>query len=173
MAQWRVEHSSSSHASLHLNEYLWYCFSIVFILLCLSTWKYFGESLEMKEQVCLSPGVVQEIKENPKQLHRKLISLQLFHLKICCLSYAHAILCMLPSWHTTNKKLPKRCSCGSDHYEGSLHHFLHYLHQCLLVTVIGNWKVAIFGYWVQNADMTWQQLPTPFCHQLWCSVAHL
>lgn len=173
MAQWRVEHSSSSHASLHLNEYLWYCFSIVFILLCLSTWKYFGESLEMKEQVCLSPGVVQEIKENPKQLHRKLISLQSFHLKICCLSYAHAILCMLPSWHTTNKKLPKRCSCGSDHYAGSLHHFLHYLHQCLLVTVIGNWKVAIFGYWVQNADMTWQQLPTPFCHQLWCSVAHL
>jgi len=173
MAQWRVEHSSSSHASLHLNEYLWYCFSIVFILLCLSTWKYFGESLEMKEQVCLSPGVLQEIKENPKQLHRKLISLQSFHLKICCLSYAHAILCMLPSWHTTNKKLPKRCSCGSDHYKGSLHHFLHYLHQCLLVTVIGNWKVAIFGYWVQNADMTWQQLPTPFCHQLWCSVAHL
>lgn len=152
---------------------MWYCLFIVFILLCLSTWKYFGESLEMKEQVCLSPGVVQEIKENPKQLHRMLISLQLFHLKICCLSYAHAILCMLPSWHTTNKKLPKRCSCGSDHYAGSLHHFLHYLHQCLLVTVIGNWKVAIFGYWVQNADMTWQQLPTPFCHQLWCSVAHL
>lgn len=158
------------------SSFEWVCGIAFSLSLYCCAWvlrKYFGESLEVKEQVCLSPGVVQEIKENPKQLHRKLISLQLFHLKICCLSYSHAILCMLPSWHTTNKKLPKRCSCGSDHYAGSLHHFLHYLHQCLLVTVIGNWKVAIFGYWVQNADMTWQQLPTPFCHQLWCSVAHL